>query len=112
MAFNLSSALARMSPRAKQLSVVAIAIAALGGVLYLSLAGTEKGPETRYNKRTDKQINVITDANNKNMGLEAMAGRIKSLDRSNRQLLEQVQRLDNFFELSVLFFVVYQIYCQ
>lgn len=94
MAFNLSSALARMSPRAKQLSVVAIAIAALGGVLYLSLAGTEKGPETRYNKRTDKQINVITDANNKNMGLEAMAGRIQSLDRSNRQLMEQVRRLE------------------
>ena len=94
MAVNVSNFLAKMSPRAKQLSVVACAVAVLGGVLYISLAGTEQGPETRWNKKTDKQINVITDQSNKNMGLEAMAGRIKYLDRSNQQLRQQVERLE------------------
>lgn len=43
MVFNMTNALAKMSPRTKQLSVIALAVAALGGVLYLSLAGTEEG---------------------------------------------------------------------
>ena len=94
MAFNMTNALAKMSPRTKQLSVIALAVAALGGVLYLSLAGTEEGVKERWNTKTDKQVNVITDQSNKNMGLEAMAGRIKFLDRSNRQLQQQIERLE------------------
>lgn len=94
MVFNMTNALAKMSPRTKQLSVIALAVAALGGVLYLSLAGTEEGVKERWNTKTDKQVNVITDQSNKNMGLEAMAGRIKFLDRSNRQLQQQIERLE------------------
>ena len=94
MAFNMTNALAKMSPRTKQLSVIALAVAALGGVLYLSLAGTEEGVKERWNTKTDKQVNVITDQSNKNMGLEAMAGRIKFLDRSNRLLQQQIERLE------------------
>lgn len=94
MAINITNALAKLSPRTKQLSVIALAVAALGGVLYLSLTGSETGTETRYNKKTDKQINVITDQSNKNLGLEAMAGRIKYLDRSNKQLQQQIERLE------------------
>lgn len=94
MTFNMTNALAKMSPRTKQLSVIALAVAALGGVLYLSLAGTEEGVKERWNAKTDKQVNVITDQSNKNMGLEAMAGRIKFLDRSNRQLQQQIERLE------------------
>lgn len=93
MALNISSSFAKLSPRTKQLSIIALAIAALGGVLYLSLMGTEEGPQTRWNKKTDKTVNVITDQSNKNLGLEAMAGRIKHLDRSNRILQQQVERL-------------------
>lgn len=90
----MTNALAKMSPRTKQLSVIALAVAALGGVLYLSLVGTEEGVKERWNAKTDKQVNVITDQSNKNMGLEAMAGRIKFLDRSNRQLQQQIERLE------------------
>lgn len=94
MAINLTNALAKLSPRTKQLSVIALAVAALGGVLYLSLVGTEPDVEERWNKKTDRQVNVITDSSNKNLGLEAMAGRIKHLDRSNRLLSQQVERLE------------------
>ena len=45
----MTNALAKMSPRTKQLSVIALAVAALGGVLYLSLAGTEEGVKERWN---------------------------------------------------------------
>ena len=94
MAVNFSNGFAKMSPRARQLTVIALAAAALGGVLYLSLVGTEQGPQERWNKKTDVQVNVITDKSNKNMGIEAMAGRIQYLDRSNKLLQEQVQRLE------------------
>ncbi|WP_443743207.1 TrbI/VirB10 family protein [Sutterella sp.] len=92
MAVNFSTA--KLSPRMKQLSVIALAVAVLGGVLYLSLAGSNSGPETRLNPKTDKQVNVITDQNNKNLGLEAMAGRIKYLDRSNKLLQSKIERLE------------------
>lgn len=94
MAFNVTNALAKMSPRTKQLSVIALAVAALGVVLYASLKGSEPSTMERWNKKTDTQVNVITDSSNKNMGLEAMAGRIKHLDRSNRLLQQQVERLE------------------
>lgn len=94
MAFNVTNALAKMSPRTKQLSVIALAVAVLGGILYASLKGTEPTTQERWNKKTDTQVNVITDSSNKNMGLEAMAGRIKHLDRSNRLLQQQVERLE------------------
>ena len=94
MAFNVTNALAKMSPRTKQLSVIALAVAALGVALYASLKGSEPGTMERWNKKTDTQVNVITDSSNKNMGLEAMAGRIKHLDRSNRLLQQQVERLE------------------
>lgn len=94
MAFNVTNALAKMSPRTKQLTVIAVAIGVLCGILYASLKGTEPTMQERWNKKTDTQVNVITDSSNKNMGLEAMAGRIKHLDHSNRLLQQQVERLE------------------
>lgn len=94
MALNLSNSFARLSPRTKQIAVITAAILALGSALYISVGSTDSGPETRWNKATDKQVSVITDQNNKNMGLEAMAGRIKYLDRSNSILQKQIERLE------------------
>lgn len=94
MALNLSNSFARLSPRTKQIAVITAAILALGSALYISVGSTDSGPATRWNKATDKQVSVITDQNNKNMGLEAMAGRIKYLDRSNSILQKQIERLE------------------
>ena len=85
--------LSRMTPRTKQWSAVGCAVAALVGVIYLTTGGRSSGPEQRWNPKTDKQVNVITNDNNKNMGLDAMAGRIKFLDAENRQLKERVDRI-------------------
>lgn len=94
MAFNMSNYLSKMSPRTKQVVVVALAVLGLGVVLYFSLVGTKQTTEERWNKKTDTQVNVITDSSNKNLGLEAIAGRIKYLDRSNRLLQQQIERLE------------------
>lgn len=94
MALNLSNAFARFSPRTKQIAVIALAIGALGTALYVSVDSTEIGPETRWNRNTDKQVSVITDQNNKNLGIDALAGRIKYLDRSNTILQKQIERLE------------------
>lgn len=94
MALNISNAFARLSPKARQNTVIVAAVIALGVVLYISLGGTESGPTTRWNAATDKQISVITDQSNKNLGLEAMAGRIKYLDRSNALLQKQIEKLE------------------
>lgn len=91
---NISNALAKMTPRQKQIGTIAIAIAALGLALYISLGGNKDIREERYNKQTDKNVNVITNANNKNMGVDALAGRIKYLDRVNHQLKQQLDRLE------------------
>lgn len=89
----MNSLLTKMSPKAKQLSAIALAATALLGGIVLTIGTDSGGPEERWNPKTDKQVNVITNDNNKNMGLDAMAGRIKYLDSQNRQLKERVDRL-------------------
>lgn len=84
----------QLSPRAKQLSVIALAVAALVGVLYVSLTNTDEGVQVRRNAKTDKTVNVLTDRDNKNVGLDTMAGQIRYLDRMNRQMQEKIARLE------------------
>lgn len=89
----MNDLLSRMSPRAKQLCAIALAAAGLVGAILVTMGGRPSGPEERWNPKTDKQVNVITNDNNKNLGLDAMAGRIKHLDNQNKDLKEKVERL-------------------
>ena len=93
MAMNLSNLTSRMPPKMKMYTVVGAAVVGVLVVLYATMGGGQKGPEQRWNPKTDKQVNVITNDNQKNMGLDAMAGRIKYLDSQNRRLQDQVQGL-------------------
>ena len=89
----MNDLLSRMSPRAKKLCAIALAAAGLVGAILVTMGGRPSGPEERWNPKTDKQVNVITNDNNKNLGLDAMAGRIKHLDNQNKDLKEKVERL-------------------
>lgn len=93
MAMNLSNLTSRMTPKMKMYTVVGAAVVGVLAVLWITMGGSQKGPEQRWNPKTDKQVNVITNDNQKNMGLDAMAGRIKYLDSQNRRLQDQVQGL-------------------
>ena len=77
MAMNLSNLTSRMTPKMKMYTVVGAAVVGVLTVLWITMGGSQKGPEQRWNPKTDKQVNVITNDNQKNMGLDAMAGRIK-----------------------------------
>ena len=93
MAMNLSNLTSSMTPKMKMYTVVGAAVVGVLAVLWITMGGSQKGPEQRWNPKTDKQVNVITNDNQKNMGLDAMAGRIKYLDSQNRRLQDQVQGL-------------------
>ena len=91
MALNLSNFTSKLSPKAKQGCVIGLAVTALVGALCVTLGTDKRGPQVRWNEKTDKQVSVITNDNQKFMGVDAMAGRIKYLDNENRKLKEQVQ---------------------
>lgn len=92
--FNgLNNLMAGMTPKAKQYTIIGIVATVFLGAIYLVSGGSSKGPEVRWNPKTDRQVNVLTNDNQKNMGLDAMAGRIKYLDSENRKLNDRVNSL-------------------
>ena len=82
-----------LSPKTKQYLVVGTLAAVLLGVVWVIVGGSQKGPTERYNPKTDKEVNVITNSNQKNMGLDAMAGRIKHQDSQIRDLQTRLNRV-------------------
>lgn len=92
MALNISSTWSSLSGKNKQALVIVGALAAFVGVLYLVTKDDDSQRE-RWNPKTDQQVNVITNNNQKNLGLDALAGRIRMLDAENRKLQEQVQAI-------------------
>lgn len=54
-----------LSPKTKQYLVVGTLAAVLLGVVWVIVGGSQKGPTERYNPKTDKEVNVITNSNQK-----------------------------------------------
>ena len=94
MALNLANSFKNLTPKQKQMGLIGGAVAVLAILLIGFTDSSEPQKKVRWNPKTDKTVSVITDQNTKNLGLEAMAGRIKMLDRSNKLLLDQVNRLE------------------
>ncbi len=90
---GLKNLLAGMTPRQKQFCAIALAGAAVTGTIYLSLDNKSGAPVERYDPKSDQKVSVITNDNNKNLGLDAMAGRIKLLDSQNRELRRKIDGL-------------------
>lgn len=82
-----------LSPKTKQYVVIGALSVAVVGVLWVIAGGNQQGPTERYNPKTDKEVNVITNSNQKNMGLDAMAGRIKHQDSQIRDLQTRLNRV-------------------
>lgn len=90
----LNNLMAKLTPRQKQFGAIGLAVAALIGTIYLSLDNKEGAPEERYDPKTDQRtVNVITNDSNKNLGMDALAGRLRVLDEQNQRLRKQVESL-------------------
>ena len=91
---NINSIWASLPPRVKGIAVVTgTALVGLGAIWYA--VSDHTGPEERWKADTDQHFNVLTDNNQKNLGLDALAGRIRTLDAENARLKKQMESLEN-----------------
>lgn len=81
-----------LSPKTKSYSVIVLAVAVLAFTLYLFVGGTET-KERKVRLTHDKQMSVLTDSDNAQIGLENVSGRVKYNDSRIQTLEEQIERL-------------------
>jgi len=90
----LNNLMAKLTPRQKQFGAIGLACAFLIGTIYVSLDNKDGLPEERYDPKTDQRtVNVITNDRNKNLGMDALAGRMRLLDEQNKRLQRQLEGL-------------------
>ena len=81
-----------LPPKTKSYAVIGLAVIALAVTLYLFVGGGEQR-ERKVRLTHDKQMSVLTDSDNAQIGLENVSGRVKYNDSRIQNLEERIERL-------------------
>lgn len=84
---------ATLPVKQKRIAVIVGALCLLvGGIAIFQQEPAKR--ERPYDKKTDQVHNVMTDRASRNMGLDALSGKLKDLNKENEELTKQIQRLE------------------
>lgn len=81
-----------LPPKVKLYGVIGLAVLALFGTLYATV-GDDDGIHREVRTSRDKQISVLTDTDNGQIGLENVSGRVKYNDARIQNLTERLERM-------------------